>query len=115
MHKTNYIIGIESEHKASSFLENKGYVLIKSRYKTKYGEIDLLMRDNEQVLIFVEVKARKNIYDAHFAISKRQQERIYNAAQIIMQEMEFPSNTECRFDAILISNEQIIHYKNILQ
>jgi len=41
------------------YLQNKGYYIIEKNYRTKYAEIDLIAR-NKSVLVFVEVRARKD-------------------------------------------------------
>ena len=43
MKKQTYQYGVESEAAAISFLENKGYKIISGRYKTKLGEMSLIL------------------------------------------------------------------------
>ena len=48
------------EDKAVEYLENKGYRLVCRKFKSKLGEVDVVVR-KENILAFVEVKTRKRI------------------------------------------------------
>ena len=68
------LIGDEAERLAREFLEKQGLVYLEQNYRCRTGEIDLIMRDNDE-LVFVEVKFRsKNQHGAaveFFHASKR--------------------------------------------
>ena len=51
--------GKQSEDQALSFLEKKGLILMRRNYRTRSGEIDLIMEDN-QVTVFIEVRYRSS-------------------------------------------------------
>lgn len=55
-------LGLLGEQIASKYLENLGYKIIAKNFQCKLGEIDIVALDSstssEQVLVFVEVKAR---------------------------------------------------------
>ena len=53
------LLGPWGEEKAAEFLRRKGYALVASNYRCKFGEIDLIVK-NRRYLVFVEVKLRKN-------------------------------------------------------
>ena len=54
------LLGKKGEEIALKLFENKGYSLVKKNFRTRLGEIDLIVKkDNE--LIFCEVKTRKTI------------------------------------------------------
>ena len=76
------------------------YIPLKQRYKTKLGEIDLIMlRSNE--IVFVEVKARK--YGMHEnIISYVQQQRIKRAASLFMVQNSRYHGYNIRFDLSLV-------------
>jgi len=50
-------LGDQGEVAARRLLENKGYRFLTGNFRTKFGEIDLIFQDREE-LVFVEVKAR---------------------------------------------------------
>ena len=104
-------IGIDVENAVANYLTNIGYNIIVQRYKTKYGEIDLIARNDEQI-VFIEVKYRKNINDCYEAISERQISRIRNAAELYISTNNFDT-LPVRFDAIFCDkNLTIRHIQN---
>lgn len=59
MKKYNLEIGKQGERIAEEYLKNKGYQILEQNFKTKYSEIDLICKkDNE--LVFVEVRTKTN-------------------------------------------------------
>ena len=59
MPDNTYRKGLDGESRAAVYLQNRGMVLLQKRYRSPFGEIDLVMRDGD-TLVFVEVKARTN-------------------------------------------------------
>ena len=55
----NNIVGAWGESLAWEFLRKKKYKLVAVNYRTRYGEIDLIVADRKY-LVFVEVKLRKS-------------------------------------------------------
>ncbi len=53
-------VGKVGELIALDYLKNKNYKLITTNYRSPYGEIDIIMKDPDQTLIFIEVKTLKN-------------------------------------------------------
>jgi len=51
------IFGNTGEELAATFLQSKGLRVLHSQYTTRYGEIDLICQDGDEV-VFVEVKSR---------------------------------------------------------
>ncbi len=100
MKKQTYQYGVESESAAISFLENKGYKIISSRYKTKLGEIDIVA-ETASTLVFIEVKARKGRELIETILRRSQVNRIRNAAQIFLVKNSKYQNHDIRFDFIL--------------
>lgn len=49
--------GVWGEKVAAWYLENKGYKIKNRHYTSRYGEIDLIVENND-CLVFVEVKTR---------------------------------------------------------
>ena len=102
----NYASGINAEAIAVRYLQELGYDILRQRYKTKYGEIDIIACKAD-LTAFVEVKFRKNMSDSFEAITPNQQERIHNAAEVFI--IEHP-NVNYRFDAILLDKSGNIEY-----
>ncbi|PIP67007.1 MAG: YraN family protein [Parcubacteria group bacterium CG11_big_fil_rev_8_21_14_0_20_41_14] len=53
-------LGDWGERVAAWWLAKQGYKIIKQHYTTRFGEIDLIAKDNDQV-VFIEVKLRLGI------------------------------------------------------
>lgn len=51
-------LGAAGERRAERYLADLGYGFVAANYRTRYGEIDLIMRDGP-TLVFVEVKTRR--------------------------------------------------------
>ena len=52
-------IGAYGERVAVVFLKTKGFEIVTTNYRTRYGEIDIIATDSEY-LVFAEVKTRRN-------------------------------------------------------
>ncbi len=52
------IFGNKAEDLAGKMLKGKGFKIISKQFKTRFGEIDLIATDGDEV-VFVEVKARR--------------------------------------------------------
>ena len=94
--------GLSAESRAAAYLMAKGYRILAKRFRTPYGEIDLVAR-KRNLIAFVEVKARANLDDAAWAVTPRQQQRIINAAQAWLMAHPEHAEFEMRFDAMLIA------------
>jgi putative endonuclease len=98
--------GLSAEARAAAWLMAKGYRILAQRYRTPYGEIDIVAR-RRNLLAFIEVKARASLDEAAHAVTPRQQARIINAAQAWLQVwlVAHPEHAdfELRFDAMLIA------------
>ena len=94
--------GLSAESRAAALLMAKGYRILARRYRTPYGEIDLVVR-KRQLVAFVEVKARASLDDAAYAVTPRQQGRIIAAAQAWLMAHPEHAEFELRFDAMLIA------------
>lgn len=98
--KTTYQFGVSREIIAENFLRLKGYSILQKRYKTQFGEVDLIAKKSS-TLIFVEVKARKKSELIEVILRPKQIERIKNAAQFFVAQNEKYHEFDMRFDFIL--------------
>jgi putative endonuclease len=94
--------GLSAETRAAAYLMAKGYRVLARRFKTPYGEIDIVAR-RRNLIAFVEVKARARLDDAAYAVTPRQQQRIIAAAQAWLMAHPEHAEFELRFDAMLIA------------
>ncbi|MCA6125312.1 YraN family protein [Bradyrhizobium sp. WSM 1704] len=98
--------GISAESRAAALLIAKGYRILAKRFRTPYGEIDLVAR-RRNLVIFVEVKARASLDDAAYAVTPRQQQRIINCAQAWLMAHPEHAEFDLRFDAVLIAPKSL--------
>jgi len=98
--------GLSAESRAAALLMAKGYRILAKRFRTPYGEIDLVAR-KRNLLAFIEVKARANLDDAAYAVTPRQHQRIIEAAQAWLVAHPEHANFELRFDAMLIAPRRL--------
>ncbi len=102
--ETSYSKGIKAEKIAGKYLQEEGFSIIKGRYKTKFGEIDIIAKQGN-LLCFVEVKVRDRLEDAMESITKRLQKRIENSALFFICEYPEYMDYDMRFDVITISGD----------
>ncbi|NLZ44423.1 MAG: YraN family protein [Clostridia bacterium] len=96
-------LGDFGEALAGQILEQKGYVILDRNFRTRYGEVDLVAEDGE-VLVFVEVKARRslNYGSGAEAVTRMKQQRLIRAALNYMHRRGW-QNRPCRFDLLELS------------
>src|ERR1700719_4854841 len=71
-------LGLSAESRAAMLLIAKGYRIAARRWKTPFGEIDIVAR-RRRALVFVEVKARERADEAAEAVTERGKQRIVGA------------------------------------
>ena len=107
-----YSDGIWAEAMAAVYLMAKGYRILKSRYKTPVGEIDLIAVRGKK-LAFVEVKARPSRDAGLYAVNAASQSRIARAAQHFLGGNPKFAAYDMRFDVIVYAKPfSITHLDN---
>ena len=101
----NNLIGKDAEDLALQFLLNKGMRLVDRNYRCKAGEIDLIMQQKNNELVFVEVRYRKNVNFGSGAesVNYQKQQKIIKTAEYYLQHHPMYSALPCRIDVISIS------------
>lgn len=107
------IKGQAGEDAALAYLLAQGQTLLQRNFRCKGGEIDLVMQEN-QVLVFVEVRRRANLRHggAAASVTRSKQARLILAAQIYLQRYRMPP--ACRFDVIAIDGEHLEWLQNAI-
>lgn len=101
---SNRATGERGEALALRHLEGEGYEALERNYRTRYGEIDLVVRRGA-TLVFVEVKSRRGMGfgEPLEAVTPRKQEQVRLMAEqyLAQQEPGFAESfEEMRFDAV---------------
>jgi len=76
--------GHSAERLAAFALMLKGFRIVARRYRTRLGEIDLIARRGDLILI-VEVKARSSVEAAQLAVTSSAMRRIEGAADMSLR------------------------------
>ncbi len=94
--------GKAAERLAATWLQQQGLKLLESNYRSRFGEIDLIMQDGREI-VFVEVRLRSSntFGDAGASITPAKQQKLARTAEdYLMRHGMAP----CRFDAVLLES-----------
>ena len=108
--QTSKLRGEQAEDAALHYLQQQGLRLLARNYRTPGrggGEIDLIVREPDGTLVFVEVRSRASraFGGAGASISAAKQRRIVFAARHYLMRLGAPP--PCRFDAVLIEGQSV--------
>ena len=98
----NQAVGKHGEDLAEAELRRRGYAILARRYRTRFGEIDIVAQDGG-VVVFVEVKARRTnrFGSAAEGVPVWKQRRIASMALDYLGRSA-RHNAPCRFDVVAI-------------
>jgi putative endonuclease len=110
---TTKAVGDGGEARALDHLVRHGLVLVQRNYRVARGprahggEVDLILRDGDGTLVFVEVRLRHGSGHggAAASVGAAKQRRIVRAALHYLQ--RFASPPPCRFDVVAIDGGQL--------
>lgn len=108
--------GAAAEQLAAAYLQRQGLKLLASNYRSRFGEIDLVMRDGPHT-VFVEVRLRSHngFGGAAASITHTKQQKLIRTAEHYLMEH---GTTPCRFDAVLLDGlapDKITWLKNAFE
>lgn len=118
-------VGRVGEDLACEYLMNNGYKIIERNYRQKWGELDIIAKDPDGTLVFVEVKTMRQNNSAIAALNP---EDNLTAAKLIKLQRTaqlfagkqfnlIDENKGWRIDLVgiclTVNNHTIRHYKNI--
>ena len=98
-------LSAKGEEAAARFLEHRGYKILERNWKCDAGEADIIARDPEGTLCFIEVKTRQSVEAGlpEEAITRSKQSRYERIALCYMMVTDdWDDNDSVRFDAIAI-------------
>jgi putative endonuclease len=91
-----------AEQLAATYLQQQGLTLLASNYHCRFGEIDLIMRDeNETVFVEVRLRSNKSFGGAAESITPAKRQKLTRTADHYLMQR---SSTPCRFDAVLLNS-----------
>jgi putative endonuclease len=95
-------LGKTGEDLACAELQRRGYAILARRYRTRFGEIDIVAREGDTI-VFVEVKARatSRFGDGAAAVTGGKQRRIGRMAADYLVRRRL-DDRPCRFDVVSV-------------
>ena len=90
--------GNRGEAETAKYLRKKGYELLASQWRCRFGELDIVARDKRGTICFVEVKLRSvgSIALPREFVDSRKQQRLRAAASAYLSTYEI--DAPARFD-----------------
>ena len=120
---SSHRIGAIGEELARHHLEAKGYRVVATNYRCRWGEVDLIARDGPE-WVFVEVRTRRNAAygSPEESVTPAKARRLTLTAQdFLRQRVAASANLEWRIDLVAIllgPNRQVLsinHLENIVE
>jgi putative endonuclease len=101
----NITPGSAAEARAELFLQQQGMITQEKNYRSKQGEIDLIMMQDDEI-IFVEVRLRshRQFATAAESVTSGKQQKIIRTAHHYLQQHQLTEKAHCRFDVIAFSD-----------
>ena len=90
--------GNRGEAEAAKYLRKKGYTLLASQWRCRFGELDLVARSKRGLICFIEVKLRSAgaIGLPREFVDERKRQRLRTAAAVWLSQHEI--DAPARFD-----------------
>jgi putative endonuclease len=110
---TSKAVGDAAEARALAHLQGQGLTLVERNYRVargpraRGGEIDLILRERDGTLVFVEVRARRSATQggAGASVTAAKQRALVLAAQHYLARLaRLPP---CRFDVVAIDGDRV--------
>ena len=98
----NRLNGISAENRVASNYQRCGFELIAKRYRTGFGEIDLIFKHDDRYY-FTEVKRAKDHDTALSYLKPAQIGRMQKTVMAFLADKNLPLETDMRFDAALVN------------
>jgi len=103
----SYHGGLAAEEAVARLYQTRGHLVLAKRYRSKAGEIDLVV-EKDGIVVFVEVKKSRTTSRAAYALSERQMARIYASAALFLETRPDGQNSDARFDVALVNGQGTI-------
>lgn len=112
----NRATGTVYEQLAQEYLRQRGYEILVCNYRCRFGEIDLIARENGY-FVFVEVKYRKTPVAGMpvEAVNYYKQKNICKVAKYYMLKHGLTEQTPVRFDIVAVLGTEISVIQNAFE
>lgn len=101
--RSNQTTGALGEQLAADHLSRNGYRILERNYRSRGGEVDIVARDRDGCIVFVEVKTRRNLAYGlpQLAVTQRKQHQISKGALSWLSHNRL-HNCPARFDVLAV-------------
>lgn len=118
MKSTKDRLARQGEKAVRELLEKKGYQILETNYRTRYGEIDIIAA-KDKILVFVEVKTRTSTKCGlpEEAVNYSKQRKLRSLAVAFLSVPGHKHYFDFRFDvaSVIADSEGIIQNVNIIE
>lgn len=106
-------VGQQGEEIAANYLQHQGYQILDRNYHSRFGEVDLVA-EKDDVVVFVEVKARTSVSFGlpEESVTTEKLAKIYDTALLWLQDHPEKSD-DWRVDVIAIQMDKGLQPKDI--
>jgi putative endonuclease len=99
-------LGARAEQFAFRYLLSRGLRPVARNFRTRRGELDLVMRDGD-CLAFIEIRCRgrNSFVDAGHTVDQRKQRKLISCARAFLARNPAYSDWTCRFDIVGVDRD----------
>lgn len=108
---SNQTTGAKGEELAAAHLLRNGYKILERNFRSKGGEVDIVAKDSDGCIVFVEVKTRRNLAYGlpQLAVTQRKQRQIAKGALSWLSRNRLHDHA-ARFDVIaVLLHDGVVH------
>ena len=99
----NQAVGASGEQIAANYLISQGYRILERNFRSRGGEVDIVAKDRQGCIAFVEVKTRRSLAYGlpQLAVTQRKQHQISKGALAWLSKNRL-HGCSARFDVIAV-------------
>jgi putative endonuclease len=103
-------LGDLGEEIAEKYLRENNYQILKKNYQKRWGEIDIVAKENQEI-VFIEVKTRtkdkSDFYgEPQESVNFFKQQKLVKTAKTYLYEKDYSSQIDWRIDVIAIKLDE---------
>lgn len=110
-------IGDDGELKVIDYLTKLNFSILERNFRNKDGEIDIIAKDTDGLLRFIEVKTKINseIEDLTYSFISRNLKNYYRLIDYYFYKNMLDLNTSCFIDLAIVNGDKILYFENVSQ
>ncbi|MDD5146217.1 MAG: YraN family protein [Candidatus Pacebacteria bacterium] len=108
------ILGSKGEEAAVQYLKKKGYRILERNFKTKWGELDIVVQKDGKI-IFVEVKTlrQKSDFAPEDQVNFKKKQQLIKMAQIYLSYKHLSLDIDYQIDIVAIEVDWAVEVVNV--